>query len=233
MGTVRPDPLPARGSILHAAADFVLRPGLAWDALGNAPADLPRMWRYLLILGAIGPAAMFLGSWLFNAEAIPIGQALPLATGSPMNSAVSAFVFPLDIPLPAAARVSGVLTAARSALAFYAAQIAIVLLTAGLIWLLAPYCQGRRDARAALALVIYGSTPLLLSAIGLVNVSFTLLLAVGMLHSCVITQRGVRRLLGAPGNDASMLLGIVAMALYVLIPVLAYVITLAGVPLTG
>jgi len=54
-----------------------------------------------------------------------------------------------------------------------------------------------------------------------------------MMHSCVITQQGVRRLLGAPGNDASMLLGIVAMALYVLIPILAFLITLAGVPLTG
>jgi len=220
-------------SILSEALDLVLRPDTAWDALGRAPLDLPRMWRHLMILGAIGPLALLMGTWLFNSDIIPIGQALPLAAGSPMSSAVSAFVFPLDLPLRAPANAPGLLTAVKSAVALYAAQGAIVLLTAGLIWLLAPYCRGRRDGRAALAVVIYGSTPLLLSAIGLVRVSFTLLLAVGMLHSCVITQRGVRRLLGAPGDEASMLLGIIVMALYVLIPILAYLTTMAGVPLTG
>lgn len=227
------EPEPSRGNILRLAADFVLRPAMAWDALGNAPLDLRRMWRYLLTLAAIGPLALFLGTGLFDSETVSIGQALPLAAGSPMNSAVSAYVFPLDFPVPAAARSRALLTAARSGLAFYAAQIAIVLLAAGLIWFLAPYSQCKRDARAALAVVIYGSTPLMLSAIGLIKVSLTLLLALGMLHSCVIAQRGVRRLLNAQGNDASMLLGITTMALYVLVPLLAYVATWLGVPLIG
>lgn len=228
-----PDLQASRRSMARLAVDFVLRPEPAWDALAQAPLNLLRMWRYLLILGTIGPLALFLGSWLFNNEVIPVGQALPLAAGSPMSSAVSSYVFPLDFPLLVPARSPAVMAAARSALAFYVGQLAIVLLAAGLIWLLAPYCQGRRDARAALAVVVYGSTPLLLSAIGLVKISLTLLLAVGMLHSCVVAQRGVRRLLGAPGGDASMLLGITGMALYVLVPLLAYAVTLLGVPLIG
>ena len=100
-----------------------------------------------------------------------------------------------------------------------------------MIWLLAPCCQGERDARASLAVVIYGCTPLLLSAIGLVKKPLTPMLVVGMPHGCVVAQCGVRRLLGAPGNDASMPLGFVTMALYVLIPLLAYVATLLSVPL--
>lgn len=228
-----PDPEVSRRGMARLATDLVLRPAPAWDALAQAPLNLPRMWRHLLILGAIGPLALFLGAWLFNSQVIPVGLALPLAAGSPMNSAVSSFVFPLDFPLAAPARSPAVLAAARSALAFYVGQIAIVLLAAGVIWLLAPYCQGRRDARAALAVVIYGSTPLLLSAIGLARISLTLLLAVGMLHSCVVAQRGVRRLLGAPGSEASILLGITGMALYVLIPLVAYAATLLGLPLIG
>ena len=227
------DPEPSHDNILRTAANFVLRPARAWDTLGAAPLDLRRMWRYLLTLAAIGPLALFLGTGLFDREAISIGQALPLAAGSPMNSAVSAYVFPLDFPMLGPARSRALVTAAGSGLAFYAAQIAIVMLAAALIWFLAPYSQCQRDARAALAVVIYGSTPLMLSAIGLIKVSLTLLLALGMLHSCVITQRGVRRLLHAQGNDASMLLGITTMALYVLVPILAYIATWLGVPLIG
>ena len=228
-----PDPVPSRDGILRTAVNLVLRPAIAWDALGSAPLDLARMWRHLLVLGAIGPLALFLGIWLFDSEAVPVGQALLLVAGSPMNGAGPTYAFPLDFSLLSPAHHPALLNAARSGLAFYAAQIAIVLLAAGMIWLLAPYCQGKRDARAALAVVIYGSTPFLLSAIGLVKGSLTPMLVVGMMHGCVVAQRGVRRLLGAPGNDAAMLLGFVTMALYVLIPLLAYVATLVGVPLTG
>ena len=228
-----PDPVPSRDGMLRMAANLVLRPANAWDALGSAALDLSRMWRHLLVLGAIGPLALFLGAWLFDNEAIPVGQALLLVAGSPPGSAGSVYVFPLDFSLLSAAHGPVLLKVARSGLAFYAAQIVIVLLAAGLIWLLAPYFQGERHARAALAVAIYGSTPLLLSAIGLIKGSLTPMLVVGMIHSCVVAQRGVRRLLGAAGNDAAMLLGITALALYVLVPILAYVATLAGVPLTG
>jgi len=228
-----PDPVPSRDGILRTAANLVRRPATAWDALGSAPLELARMWRHLLVLGAIGPLALFLGTWLFDSEAIPVGQALLLVAGSPISSAGSSYVFPLDFSLLSPAHRPALLNAVRSGLAFYAAQIAIVLLAAGMIWLLAPCCQGVRDARASLAVVIYGSTPLLLSAIGLVKGSLTPILVVGLMHGCVVAQRGVRRLLGAPGNDAAMLLGFVTMALYVLIPMLAYVATLAGIPLTG
>jgi len=227
------DPTTSHGSMLRMAADLVLRPAMAWDALANAPLEMSRMWRHLLILGSIGPVALVLGSWLFNSQAIPIGQVLPLAAGSPMHSAVSGYVFPLDFPLMAPPRSPGLLIAARSGLAFFAGQIVIMLLAAGVIWFCAPYCEGKRDARAALAVVIYGSTPLLLSGIGLVGISLSLLLAAGALHSCVVMQRGVRRLLGAPGSDASMLLGITVMALYVLIPLLGFAAAMLGVPLFG
>lgn len=225
------DQVTSPGNILRVARDFVLSPGMAWDALGNAPLDVIGMWRHLLVLGAIGPLAIVLGTWLSGSEIVPISQALPLAAGSPMNSAVSSFVFPLDFPLRAPGHSPTVLTAVRSGIAIYLGQIAIVLLAAGLIFLLAPFCQGKRDARAALAVVIYGSTPLLLSAIGLVRISLTLLLAAGALHSCVVAQSGVRRLLGAPGGEASMLLGITVMGLYVLIPILAFAAALLGLSL--
>lgn len=231
MNTTVPDQVTSQGSILRVARDFVLSPGMAWDVLGNAPLDLIAMWRHLLLLGAIGPVAVVLGTWLFGSETVPISQALPLAAGSPMNSAVSSFVFPLDFPLRALGRSPTVLTAVRSGIAIYLGQIVIALLAAGLIFFVAPFCQGRRDARAALAVVIYGSTPLLLSAIGLVRISLTLLLAAGALHSCVVAQSGVRHLLGAPGGEASMLLGITVMGLYVLIPLLAFAAAMLGVPL--
>ena len=228
-----PDPLPPRDSILRTTADFVLRPATAWDALGSAPLELARMWRHLLVLGAIGPLALFLGTWRFDSAAGPAGQAVLLVPGSPVNSTGFTYAYPLDLSPLSPAHTPALLDAARSGVAFYAAQCVILLLAAGALWLLAPYCQGKRDARASLAVVIYGSTPFLLSALGLLKGSLTPMLVVGLIHSCVVAQRGVCRLLGAPGNDASMLLGFVTMALYVLIPLLAYAASLAGVPLAG
>ena len=227
------DPPPSRDGILRTAADFVLRPATAWDALGSAPLELARMWRHLLVLGAIGPVALFLGTWLFDSAAGPAGQAVLLVPGSPVNSTGFTYAFPLDLSPLSPAHTPALLDAVRSGVAFYVAQSVILLLAAGVLWLLAPYCQGKRDARAALAVVIYGSTPFLLSALGLFKGSLTPMLVVGLMHSCVVAQRGVRRLLGAPGNDASMLLGFVTMALYVLIPLLAYAAALAGLPLAG
>jgi len=233
MGTAKPDPLPSRGGILRTAVNLVLRPAMTWDALGSAPLDLARMWRHLLVLGAIGPLALFLGTWLFDSAAVAAGQAVLLVAGSPLNSAGFTHAFPLDFSPLSPAHTPALLNAARSGVAFFAAQIVILLLAAGMLWLLAPYCQGKRDIRASLAIVIYGGTPFLLSALGLIKGSLTPILVVGMMHSCVVAQRGVRRLLGAPGNDAAMLLGFVTMALYVLIPLLAYAAALAGVPLAG
>lgn len=217
-------------NILRRIRNLIFAPKAEWRAIAaEAPASSwSSLWVYALTLAAIGPCAYGFGIWLFGIDKGETYHAAPLAADSPMGSAISSFVFNLDLPMSAGARIISALFALRIAITSYALALLTATLFGLVLYLLAPLMSGERNFRQALRTAIYASTPGWIAAVCLVLPALYVIFIIGMIYSLYIMHGGIRLLLNVPESEAAVLIGMTVFCLLLLFQVIGYAASALG-----
>ena len=220
----------ALSNILRRIRNMIFSSQAEWQAIAaeTSTSSWTGLLAYALLLASIGPCAYGTGILLFGINMGGGSQATPLAVDSPMGSAISSFVFNLNLPITTGVKIISALLTLRIAVASYALSLFTVALLGLLVYILAPLMSGERNFRNALRAAIYSSTPAWIAAICLVLPALSAIIIIGIIYSLYTLHGGVRLLLNVPESEAAVLIGMTVFCLLLLSQVIGYAASALG-----